>query len=271
MRRLTSNLGMHYHWQNLSAERRPGAWPLSGRCWFHVRERTFGFEWSCGWALRLGIETAEQGRELTVYVAPLIASLFLTVPCPRGIRRLLPLHHYRPQSGNETSWPEDREISVSVHGGALWWSLWREPMGGWDRSVPRWRDGSFNPMDFLLGRERCSTVKGELVAVVVPMPEGSYAGTITREDRVWKRPRWPLSRRRTDYWLEIPGGGIPFEGKGENSWDCGTDGLCGIGGSTPEVAVSNAVASVLKKRARYGTPREIREAEVRMAPAVESA
>jgi hypothetical protein len=51
--------------------------------------------------------------------------------------------------------------------------------------------------------------------------------------------------------LDIPGG-IPHNGKGENSWDCGDDGLWGCGGDTVEEAIGHAVSSVLRSRRRYG-------------------
>lgn len=259
-------LGAHWHWQNFSAEKQPGAWPRHGRAWLHRGARSYGFEWVLfRWRCGASIETREQGRELGLHVAPIIASLYLTLPCPRWFARLLPLHHYIATWDNNRpgSYPEDREIEISAHSGSLWWSIWQSPME-WSSGTPRWRHGSFNPVDFLLGRARCETIEGNPEPALVPMPEGNYAATIKREDRVWRRPRWPFVRRRTDYWIEIPSG-IPFEGKGENSWDCGTDGLFGTGGNSPENAIANAVASVMKNRKRYGTPREIREAEPRMA------
>lgn len=108
------------------------------------------------------------------------------------------------------------------------------------------------PLDFLLGRSVCTVDKGESQPTVVPMPEGNYAATVTKETRTWKRPRWPWSSRvRVDYWLEISGG-IPVPGKGENSYDCEDDGIYGGGGVTVTAAIGSMVSSVLRLRQRHG-------------------
>lgn len=103
--------------------------------------------------------------------------------------------------------------------------------------------------------------------MLVPMPEGCYRATVTREEttRVY---RLGIARRETWFWLRVDRpGGIPFAGKGENGWDCGDDGLCGIGGETPEEAIGRAVASALKSRGRYGCASHLRGAAPVMAPA----
>lgn len=114
--------------------------------------------------------------------------------------------------------------------------------------------------DRVLGRSECVTTTGEWEPTVVPMPEGIYSATVRREDRVWKRKRWPWpSQKRTEWWIEIPGG-IPTPGKGENSWDCDDDGIYGTGGSSPSDAVANATRAALRQREKYAgagwVPRE---------------
>ena len=112
------------------------------------------------------------------------------------------------------------------------------------------------PLDRLLGRVKCETTKGEPESVEVPMPEGKYPATLTREERVWKRPRWPwIKDRRVDYRVDLEVG-IPSAGKGENSWDCDDDALYGTGGSTPAEAIGNAVKAALRNRANYGEASE---------------
>lgn len=107
--------------------------------------------------------------------------------------------------------------------------------------------------DRLLGREVCTTTEGEMVPVLVPMPEGNYPGTVKREERVWKRKRWPWSeRRRVDFWVDMQIG-VPTPGKGENSWDCDDDGVYGTGGSSVPEAVANVVRAALRNRERYGS------------------
>lgn len=50
--------------------------------------------------------------------------------------------------------------------------------------------------------------------------------------------------------------GIPFPGKGENSWDCGDDAYYGFGGATIESAVADIIADTLKRRGNNWRPSE---------------
>lgn len=60
-----------------------------------------------------------------------------------------------------------------------------------------------------------------------------------------------------------------FMGKGENSWDCGEDGLygCGSEGSSLEDAITKTVSIVLRNRRKYGHCHESHRA---VLPEVES-
>ena len=121
----------------------------------------------------------------------------------------------------------------------------------WCRRDPWWRRSvRLRVCDWLLGPVRYESSKGEPFEVFVPMPEGSYRATATPKTAVWRR-RFGIRKQHDEVWLDIPGG-IPFSGKGENSWDCGDDGLWGIGGDTVEDAIANAVRSALRSRGRYG-------------------
>jgi hypothetical protein len=82
------------------------------------------------------------------------------------------------------------------------------------------------------------------------MPEGCYEAIATPESRTWTY-RFGIVKRRDSVDLRIDGG-IPFSGKGENSWDCGDDGLYGTGGDTLEKAIGHVVTYVLERRKRYG-------------------
>lgn len=141
---------------------------------------------------------------------------------------------------------------VSWHDGALRFEHPWIRQNEWRRDDSWWRKAiTLNVRDWLLGRQRYETTKGVSFDVVVPMPEGCYSAKATQETRIWRR-RWYVPMRRCDHvWLDIDGG-IPYSGKGENSWDCGDDGLWGTGGSTLEEAIGNAVASVLTSRRRHG-------------------
>jgi hypothetical protein len=155
--------------------------------------------------------------------------------------------------GNREFWiPDSREFSVSVSDWSIRLGIW-ERWGEWRKADPWWIRGvHIDLRDLVLGRQKCKTE--ELAAGIpcqVPMPEGIYHAIAKIERRTWKRKRW-LSHSRTSAWLDIPKG-IPHAGKGENSWDCGDDGLFGIGGDTIEDAVKRARESVLESRRKYGS------------------
>lgn len=145
-----------------------------------------------------------------------------------------------------------REFQLSMHGGALWWSIWSDPWGD-ERRWSKFRRGSFHFDDYFLGRSVCSTEQLEEKELEIPMPEKPYMATVKLVRYTWKRPQW-FAKRMIRAEIDIPGG-IPFEGKGENSWDCGIDGTFGM--TTGEVrdipeAVGILVASCLRERVKNG-------------------
>jgi hypothetical protein len=152
-----------------------------------------------------------------------------------------------------------RVFQIAWHDGTLWSSIW-EKSGHWSSSDPWWMHGNFNPKNFLLGRNKYSSEVVEEKRTVIPMPEGSYPATVKLERCTWKRPRWPRPLYR--YSTEItPDQFIPVPGKGENSYDCGDDGVWSQTGpaSGPESewtteAVAGIVKSALRSRERYAGP-----------------
>jgi hypothetical protein len=261
MRRLINRLfgkWVHFHWhdeQKYAREhghyRQGWKW---GRAWldFHSgrRHREVRFEWvlfpriSSDLGVRLGasIGLGSQGSEdgFTAHVQLGFASLYF------GLDGFLPgLDGY-----------EDKEVSVSWFARALHWNLWT-PTDSWDSKTPKWRNGTFDPTDFLLGPTRCTEEEiRPPESVLVPMPEGVYPGVVKFERRTWKRPRWPwVSHSRESAWIDMADGrGVPVPGKGENSWDCGEDAICGTGADepTPEAAIASVVKAALKARRRHG-------------------
>ncbi len=148
----------------------------------------------------------------------------------------------------------DYELGVRVHSGAIWLALFSNPNES-RSSAPWYRKlHSFYPVDFFLGRQKCDTQETGSESVEIPMPEGVYHGLAKFETRTWKRTRWPWAKSRKSVWITVPDGGVPFPGKGENSWDCGMDGLCGAGvdGESVEEAIGHFVGAVLSNRRRYG-------------------
>lgn len=148
---------------------------------------------------------------------------------------------------------DDRELGFSFHGGALWWDLWVDPMGGYPCPQGKWRDSCFHFDDFFLGKSKCTREVLEERDVLVPMPEKAYPAHAKLMRYTWTRPRWfSKSIKRVE--IDIPDG-IPHEGKGENSWDCGHDATfsmtTGECNSIPE-GVGKLVGSCLKDRVKYG-------------------
>ena len=213
--------------------------PRGVRAWFHFGRRTLSIEghWFKRFSLSasLSFNTFHEGTMLALSI-PWLFSFYIGLPIRTGI--------------------QDRQISVSFREWTLRIQPWSQSMS-WSSRGPRWKHGlRLNIPDFIFGR---TTHKSEVVsthAVIVPMPEKAYPATVTITRDIWRRKRWPFAWiRRTSSWIDIPCG-IPHSGKGENSWDCGDDGLFGCGAEEPtcEAAIAAAVKSVLKSRKRYGMP-----------------
>lgn len=147
--------------------------------------------------------------------------------------------------------PDRREFSLSIHDWTLRLTPWGR-WGEWRARDPWWIRGiSLNLPDVALGRSKYSErVIAESIPCSVPMPEGTYAATAKVTQQEWKRPLW-FRRSTVSAWLDIPKG-IPHAGKGENSWDCGDDGLFGIGGNSVEHAIQRAQETVISSRQKYG-------------------
>ena len=132
---------------------------------------------------------------------------------------------------------EDRDLRVH----------WRvhSPVMSWSRTTPKWRDGSLNVHDLLLGRIDYSTKTLSEHEVLIPLPERSYRWKVRLQEVRHSRPRWPWDRVTRVADCEcLEGEHIPVPGKGENSYDLDDDALHGMG--CPAVSVSEAVARVVR-------------------------
>ena len=210
---------MRYHHQNLTDGRLP-LW-RHGRAWCGP----LAWEWrlmrGCGFGMSAG---------------------FLSV----GLRAGIFSFYLHAREGYE------RTFGIRFSDGIIWIEHpWVRQME-WRSADPWWKKTiTLHVADWLLGRMKCDVTTGQPRTVYVPLPEGSYRATATPETYIWRRRFYVPLRRRDSVKLEIEGG-IPYAGKGENSWDCGDDGLWGIGGETIEDAIGNAVSAVLRNRKRYG-------------------
>lgn len=135
--------------------------------------------------------------------------------------------------------------------------------GEWSSTEPWYRHMKLDAR-MLLGGTRTERIEMDSGTCRVPLPEGVYDGTYTTERMVWSHVRYPGKirdwfgkRSHISTTIEVPGG-IPVEGKGENSWDCGMDGIFSSSGpGRVEQAIGSLVASVQRCRNRYGGPHNL--------------
>lgn len=218
-----------------------------------------------GWGFKIGRNGMESDIGLDVH-AGRIGSIYLRLRSPwTKWTRVDSDPATRP-----ADWYHARGTGIRFHG---WTGNWvhiqieaRE--GTWSRDDPWWREMRFG-IGQIVGRRKTERAEVAIGETIVPMPEGTYPATWVEEETTSRYVRWPFrllpAKVRRSVRLDIPGG-IPHWGKGENSWDCGMDGLFGTGGRTVADAVGNAVASSMRDRERYGPvelPRAmtVREAE----------
>ncbi len=237
-------------WWSQNLDSKPGdGWDASGSKLMHGRGRLyFGnrdiirLEWSLrdhSLGTRLCIGDAE--CEVAGHISLLLGTLYWGFPCPAWLDRLF-----------NRGYHSGREFDASFHHGSFYWKFFARD-GEWSSVDPWWMSWSVNFKDVLLGRMRHSEDRIlETRSVVIPMPEGTYDATVVMKLESWKRL---LGRRHRVIraHIDVPVG-IPFPGKGENSWDCGPDatfGLC-CSADTPEEAIGRLVASVLRDRQRNG-------------------
>lgn len=252
----------------------------AGRAIFHANHDTWSWEigWSLGprvWSARhLGFAISIDGEDRDInarLLLPLIGSLYLILNHMAPVwltfpkeRRYTTYEPYVFPAGYEIQ-PGDRkpvehrymmgqdltvvelDISSDHASGALW------SIGEHMQSEGKRRFYTFWP-DRIFGRPTCTTGKvGEPVQAVACFPEGQYTLTLQREVRTWTRSRWPWPywRKSVNITVEKPPG---FQGKGENSYDCGPDAIYGTSseGHSFEDAVATYVKAVLRERAKRG-------------------
>ncbi len=221
------------------------------RAWWHFGDRgcihTEFYWWShrCG----LGVSSDDEGWTFHAALPPLAIWLVFD-GCGLWLpKRLVDFNWETPP--RQVLLPDSRQCDFSISDWTIRFVPWGRTME-WSSKDAWWVRGvRVDLKDLFFGRMRCDrAILEENIPVVIPMPEGVYQGVIRRERWTRKRSRW-FGETQESVWLEIPKG-IPHAGKGENSWDCGDDGLFGIGGDNVEDAIANAVRSVLRDRRRYG-------------------
>lgn len=252
------NRNVWFHSQNLNEDRNGDVkgWPIEGRWWLSSKNRTLHyFSWHL-WSHFCGasIHTDKEDGGLAFHVAFPPIALWWTLPIQAQKLFENPFWaRWNEATGGykgSNRYTPFNLFNINIHDWSVHWDLLKFDWG-WSKDMPKWMDGSFNIPDFFLGRTKFAS---ELIAkheVMIPMPEGSYPATVSFKRCVWKRPRW-FSKVREDATIDIPSG-IPHEGKGENSWDCGEDRLYGCGSSSTRLsdAIGDAVKAALRGREKY--------------------
>lgn len=233
---------MRFHYQDLN-DSKPKRYLNHGRCWLGP----FRAEWvlpSGSFQCKFELGTGEDALSFSVGTG--LFTLYLSYDNYK-LANLIQnkTKRKRARYGN------GRVIGVSIHDGSVWLDLWNDPME-WTAEDPKWWSITINVLDTLFGKAKYSSDTIEDRDVFIPMPERSYKAKAKLCLDTWSRPRWfSKSIKRIDIKIEE---GIPHEGKGENSWDCGVDrtfGYSSPANSIPD-GVGECVGSILDTRVRYG-------------------
>jgi hypothetical protein len=148
---------------------------------------------------------------------------------------------------------EPRETGIAFHNGSFWFypfskvNSWSSRDGWWNKSH------SFSPLEFICGRRNYTEEHDQgWQDIVITMPEGKYKGKLRLFIGTWKNRFRTMRIPRAEIEMEE---GIPFPGKGENSWDCGEDATYGITcpAESEEQAICSLIQSVMRSRRQYGS------------------
>lgn len=241
---------MYFHSQNLKKEDRTKDW-IHWRCWLgQDTQLTFCIVIpSQFW--HIDVDLCQNGWQEEAVGFSIACPLFAIWIGLRNkwIYRILESVTKR----KDQIYTHGRNIGVHYHSDTLWVNLWYDPTES-RRADPWWWSFNFDWKNFILGKSKYST---ELVSVgrtKVVMPEGDYEAEYKVEIARWKRPRWPFTKIRESIWFDFPVG-VPHEGKGENSWDCGMDATTGTGvewkGDLHD-ALDKLTIRLIEGRLRYG-------------------
>lgn len=214
-----------------------------------------------GLGFRVARDSGEDDLLISLYFGKLFSIwIHLNGPWLRKICKV------RSKKYEKFNW-EGRVYSFDLFGGGGSWFRfeWGTLPHHWGKDTPGIEWSSSNLARKIYGYKRSvrETIQ-ENIQVAIELPEGVYEGICKEERSRWfytkpvgkllnkiHEPRW-----KTYWYIDIPGG-IPVEGKGENSYDCGMDGLFGLGGgsnSNPLTLADSVVQHVLKDRNEYGGP-----------------
>lgn len=233
-------MNANWHWCKESRRgiRHGRAWLTLGRWKWHTE--WLWFTSSCGLHLEVGPDSDYQ---IMGHIAiPWIISIYVGVDSPWFFNKM-------PR--------KRREFWLYVQDWTVRLIPWGRSME-WHSKDPWWIRGvTLDLRDLLLGLEKCHREESlESERLFIHLDGNCYHGTAKFIRMTWKRPRWP---KKVQEFTEIEmdrGHGLPHAGKGENSWDCGDDALCGwsVSGFDVQAAIADGIKTVEKRRRRYGMP-----------------
>lgn len=229
-----------WHWQNLNEKElnRKGNPLRKGRAWFNFGKASLNIEWGCRLdGLSVSISTGDMedmgpGFHIRLFFPYLYVRL--THPIFRKI------------------FTKEKELGFYINSEYLQLNLFTSES---DCEYNNKRSKFYNIRDILFGDFKYTKNDIKSFPVVIPLPEGSYNGVATISERIWKRSKIPfISQYKIDTWIELEKG-LPFPGKGENSWDCGEDAIHGYGCSSIEYydVVAKGVELCMRNRSKYGS------------------
>lgn len=278
-------LGLYFSYNNLNEKPTPrgektrtGTMLKEGRCWlsnsFFYKDGKEHFvspswEWyvswvlfvsHCGINLTVGSGDCKRGVSISIQI-PYLFSVWVQLESKFTkwlCWKLLPIGEYEYKGEKNKYIEEKREIDFSIHHWSFWWTIWYDD-ASWKNTDSKLRRNSFGFEDFFdlfLGEiiiKRLTIDEGKMY---VPMPEKTYEAKYVLFERTDYRKRWPrFPFRRVYYKGEVDvDGGIPTPGKGENSWDCGSDATYSLSclARTKWGLMGKMVESVMRDRFRYG-------------------
>ncbi len=214
--------------QNLTYNKLP-TW-RHGRAWPKNLLGKFEFEWSIFHNPSLFFTLRKSGNKIKLHIGLLLFSLYSSREFKREFKRC--------------------ELSANWFEGSIQLHLFttdddyvsKRP---WHRNCVH-----LHVMEWFTGKYKYNIEYGPEFQVVIPLPEGSYKATAKSFKSTHKNRFRTIIHEGFDFKFDPC---LPFSGKGENSWDCGDDGLCGWGPSgTLEECIGKTVTSVLESRKRYG-------------------
>lgn len=219
-----------------------------------IGRHTFGFEYSAGhkgWRpIGFDIGLATHDDFLKFSISLFFFSIYLSWDWHKAASWLSNLIKRKDEN-----YGSGRDIGFLLLGDTVTINLWSDPMEHRGND-PKWWHTYINLSDLVFGRAKCTTKELESHNLPIPMPEKAYPAIIKLIEYTWKRPRWPFPKSIKRCEIEIEGNeGVPFEGKGENSYDCGIDATHGMTtGKVRDVqeGVGIFVAHCLRDRIKNG-------------------